>query len=319
MELITREQIRIEKRGDIFDSFDFLSTQATYFGRIQEGERIASFIEKHYWGGFFRSLTFTSAPNQDADFTNRLPAFVKSSLPQIDFISQPFSTAIFPCIPPGAIGIPFGTYCVDLRQNADAIFRKIHSKHRNVIRSAEKKGVLIKCGVEYLETAYQVISNVYKRQGLEFYSIESLKKLSQALTDRLQIWVALFEDNIQAAAFLVAEKNRAFYLYGGTIESSVTGSMNLLHWKAICTLQQQGLQAYDFLGARINVDPESKFAGIQKFKERFGGEFQQGAIWKYPIRKWKFFLFYTLMKVRNLMKEGLFKGDTIDQEIRKWR
>ena len=61
-------------------------------------------------------------------------------------------------------------------------------------------------------------------------------------------------------------------MYGGSIEKPHTGAMNLLHWECIKYFKSKGVKKYDFVGARDSVDEDSKIKGIQRFKERFGGE-----------------------------------------------
>ncbi len=47
------------------------------------------------------------------------------------------------------IAAPYGTYIIDLTQPEETLWSNLHSKHRNVVRNAMKKGVEIRSGMEH--------------------------------------------------------------------------------------------------------------------------------------------------------------------------
>jgi FemAB family. len=79
-------------------------------------------------------------------------------------------------------------------------------------------------------------------------------------------------------------------------------------------MKEHNVKAYNFVGARINEDPNSKYHAIQHFKKGFGGEMREGYLFKTIINKSKYKLFYKLRALKNRD----FVGDVIDQEFHKW-
>jgi lipid II:glycine glycyltransferase (peptidoglycan interpeptide bridge formation enzyme) len=88
--------------------------------------------------------------------------------------------------------------------------------------------------------------------------------------------------------------------------------MNLLQWEAIRLFHEQGVQQYDFFGARIDPEKGSKIEGIMNFKKRFGGKLIQGYQWKFAFHPIKYSLYSVAASVRN-------GGDLVDQESSKFK
>ena len=86
-------------------------------------------------------------------------------------------------------------------------------------------------------------------------------------------------------------------------------------------MKEKGVKYFSFVGCRINEDENSKFHGIQRFKERFGGELKQGYLFKLDFNPFRHCLFNFLLAFRNLIKGNhkfVIQKDIIDQEIHKW-
>ena len=76
----------------------------------------------------------------------------------------------------------------------------------------------------------------------------------------------------------------------------------------------RSVRKYSFVGCRIQEDADSKYHGIQRFKQRFGGELIVGKMFKVILNPGKYRLFQILQK----MKNGYWVQDVVDQEIGKW-
>lgn len=107
-----------------------------------------------------------------------------------------------------------------------------------------------------------------------------------------------------------------YYLYGAGINHPVPGSSHLLQWATIKKMKQAGVQYYNFVGCRIDEDPESKYHSIQHYKQGFGGELRECYLFKQTIRKYKKNFFDLMMKIKN---NGSPMLDIIDQELDKWK
>lgn len=225
------------------------------------------------------------------------------------------ATALFDCFPKNSFRIPFGSHVINLRFSEEEIWKNIHSKHRNSIKRAEKAGVIIKTEGDSLIDDYVKMDNItWKRSGRLGYGKQFFKNIVDGLKEEAVIAIAYKENVPQAGAVFFVNKQMAYYMYGTSIDHPEPGSANFLHWEMIKLFKKIGVIRYSFVGCRINEDVESKYHGIQRFKERFGGELVQGYMWKVILNKNKYFFFRKLYK----MKNGRELTDIIDEEIGKW-
>jgi len=227
-----------------------------------------------------------------------------------DMVIPATTNTIFRTYPDGADAAPYGSLIIDLTQPEETLWSNLHSKHRNVIRNAIKKGVEIRSGTEYLDTSYALVRDTLKRSALDFMSYKALTRYVHSLKDNVKILVADFQGTMQGCAVIPFSDHSAYYVYGGSISEPLTGAMNLLQWEAIRQLRNLGVKRYDFVGARINPEKGSKQDGLMMFKERFGGKLSRGYIWKYSLHPLKYFTY-------NLAIRFLRGGDIVDAERHK--
>jgi hypothetical protein len=223
----------------------------------------------------------------------------------------PASTnTLFRTFPAGAVAAPYGSHIVDLTENEESLWKKVHSKHRNVIRNAQKAGVQIYCGIGYLESAHEMIKETLRRSRLPFISLASLQRLVKSLDENVEILVAEHEGVMQGCAVVPFSKYSAYYVYGGSRAKPMTGAMNLLHWEAMRRFQALGVERYDFVGTRVGPEKGTKQEGLAMFKERFGGQLHRGYIWKYAFNRFSYMAYQLATR--------LFRGgDIVDQEKSK--
>jgi lipid II:glycine glycyltransferase (peptidoglycan interpeptide bridge formation enzyme) len=227
-----------------------------------------------------------------------------------DMIIPATTNTIFRTYPDGADAAPYGSFVIDLTQPEETLWNKFHSKHRNVVRNAAKKGVEIRSGIEHLKTAFELVRDTLKRSDLGFVNYAELERLVLGLGEHVKIFIAEHQGVAHGCAVVPFSGYGAYYLYGGSISNPVSGAMNLLQWEAIRMLRNLGVKRYDFVGARINPEKDSKQEGLMKFKERFGGQLARGYMWKCPIRPLKYAIY--CRAVRHLRG-----GDIVDQERHK--
>ncbi len=246
--------------------------------------------------------------DEEKIFLNNVVKYFKSI--GIDMIIPATPNTIFRIYPDGAIVAPYGTYIINLINNEDILWNNLHSKHRNVIRNAIKKGVQIKYGLEYLNMAYDMINKTLKRSKLTFMSYKNFKKLLLGLDNNVNIFGAFYKGTMQGCAVIPFSLYSAYYLYGGSISKPLTGSMNLLHWEAIRLFKKRRVKRYDFFGVRKNPEKGSKQYGLKMFKERFGGQLVQGYMWKSSFKPVNYAIYSLLVKL-------LRGGDIVDNECHK--
>ena len=237
----------------------------------------------------------------------------------VDVIVPATFSSLFQVVPEGALAAPYGNVVIDLTQSEERLWQAVHHKHRNVVRNAIKQGVTIRSGVEHLETAYRLTlasfmrsarSPVQRRRVAARMDYAEFRRLVDGLGEYVKVLVAEHQGVPQSAAVMPYSGHSAYYLHGGSVEKPLTGASNLLQWEAIRMFRQLGVQRYNFFGVRVAPDPGSKAEGIRKFKERFGGQFVSGLMWKFPLHPAKYLLYELAARIRN-------GGDVVDQERRR--
>ena len=168
----------------------------------------------------------------------------------------------------------YGSSVLDLTQNEDAIFSNIHSKHRNVIRRAQKENVQIleDTSEQGIYDFQKITIETYARSNKSSLKVEYLLRYFFALnkTNRIKIFFAKHDGIIQAGAIFIISDNISIYWHGGSINNCILGSSNLLQWEAIRYFKKNGIARYDFGGCSFGEDEKS--ISINRFKDRFGGE-----------------------------------------------
>jgi hypothetical protein len=227
-----------------------------------------------------------------------------------DMVIPATTNTIFRTYPDGAVSAPYGTYIIDLKQTEETLFGNFSSSHRRKVRLATKKGVQIKSGIEYMDTAYELVRDTFKRSKLGFMSQKAFTRYVRGLEENVKILVADYNGVVQGCVVIPFSNHSAYYVYGGSIPEPITGATNLLHWEAIRQFRNLGVRYYDFVGVRINPAKGSKQEGLMMFKERFGGQLIQGYMWKYAIHPLKYAIY-------NLAVRLLRGGDIVDHEHNK--
>ena len=279
---------------------------------------LVGYIKKKY---LFRWINLPSEPFQPmgaekSNVKDFLDSFVElCRYIHIDWIGPTGATALFSEAPSDSISIPFGSHVIDLQEEVDYLWQKVHSKHRNVIRNSEKKGVrIVQGGKELIKDYVSLDVETWKRSGKQSVIEGYLTELVDAMPDEVKIYMAYYENVPQSGAVFLQNSQMSYYLFGASANSPLTGANNLLHWVAINDAKKNGIKKYSFVGCRINEDEDSKYHGIQRFKARFGGELKEGKMFKVIISSPKYNLYRQMVKLKT-KKE--YK-DIIDQELHKW-
>lgn len=259
-----------------------------------EGRRLSNSLESNFTEGFIEELG-------KQNFSHR--------------ICQAENFAIFSSAPNKAKYAPFGTYYLDLEAADESeLFSKLHPKHRNVIRNAEKSGVQLLYGPEVLGDFYELYQATTRRSGMFCWKFDYFEKLISALGDNILCGAAYFEGKACGALVMPFTKFAAFYLYGATPdEREVNGAMNFLHWKTIEMMKRNGVARYDFVGARLGNLEGTPYQGIQMFKMRFGASLESGVLWKLDLKPKICSLFDNMAKVKLKLKGMHPPKDIIDQ------
>ena len=248
-------------------------------------------------------------------FLDKLVLFLIKEF-KIQWVNITPASAFFYDYPTISSRIPFGSHVINLKLTEEELWNNIHPKHRNGINRSEKVNIETKFGgIELLNEYISLEKETWLRSGIDVNSKESAKNYFNFFPDKIIIAIAYFNGIPQGGGVFFYDKFMSYYMLGATINKPETGAMNLLQWKAIKYMKNIGVNEFSFVGCRINEDLDSKFHGIQRFKERFGGELRVGFMFKVVTKKFYYLLFRFLVKI----KFGKTMEDAIEQEINKWK
>lgn len=319
MKIVKRvNEVKITQKLPIVCSKEYLSSLSDLFGYFlgyYKGEicfLVPFIIRKKFFFKYleFQCETVVISENDDFSEVEFLELVIKNLKESyfVDFISQATTNSVFNHYPKMADFAPFGSYILDLSKSTDDLWKHIHSKHKNVIRRAIKNNVTIKIEHTYNHDIYNAIEYTLSKNSIFFFSEHQMKLLASRLDSNILFVGSYHNDILQSGAIIVYNQKGAYYFWGGGYENIPLGSNNLLQWEIIKSLKDLGVEKYNFVGARVGDTVDKKLKGIQLFKKRFGPKLIKGYIWRYPIVKWKYKLFYILYYIKNK------KGDIVEQE-----
>ena len=163
------------------------------------------------------------------------------------------------------------TFILDIEQNTDAMWKKMHTLRKRMIRKAQKFGLKIirsEGTNEEIKIFYNMLKRVFsKSKMLPPHPLSLYKSIVYNLNqiERLLILSAVFNDKVIATSFFVYDNKMIYFLSGASSEEAYkTGANTLIHWEAIKFAVENGIAEYDLGGKGI--------PSIDKFKASFGGE-----------------------------------------------
>lgn len=238
----------------------------------------------------------------------------------IQWVGSTENQAMFDTTPADCVWIPFGSHVIDLSLETEQLWSNLHSKHRNVIRKAQRDGLTIKKGnsKELLKEYLKLDEETWKRSNSVSNTEQLAKSMLENAPENTTIYIIYRENIAQGGAIFFWNTCRSYYIFGASIDKPSAGAMNALHWQAIQDMKANGVREYSFVGCRINEDVDSKIHTIQRFKERFGGPVRRGFMFKCIFNK-SLYRIYCSLKYIKENKGKKYPLDIIDQELPKWK
>ncbi len=228
------------------------------------------------------------------------------------------NTARFQSYPKGAYTILSGNHIIDLTLSEEELWSKMHSKHRNTVRRGEKAGMELVLGGEELAEQYTPLSNeTYARSGKGADSSNYYKMLVRHLENRSLISLISKEGELQAGGMFLYSKAAAYYLHGASIGRPEPGSTNFMLWSVVMEMKAKGVREFSFVGYHVGAEEGSKLDGIQKFKERFGGELESCYSFRYVQKPFFYKLYCLAMQIKAKKPFKKYK-DAIDEQIESY-
>lgn len=303
---------------NFFFNKEYLDTQSNENGILNfEGYRVAYYIKRK---GIFSKLCFTSpivsetgegiALSEHTRVLDGLIELIRAL--NVDYIAQPMAHVFFDCIPKGAIGIKWSSPVVSLEDEPDDILSAMHQKHRNVIRKAGKSNVCVDFNTD-VEVIHKLISSTMKKQGRSAVSLSILRSLKDHCGKNVFFVSCKIDNMLQGVAVIPYDKNKGYYLYGGSSLKTMPGALNYMHYKIMLKLKSLNISSYDLMGYRLAGTNDNKIIGIQRFKTRFGATLEDGYTWKYILNPKKYKVQVFLFKLKGFLQRKPYLGDIIDQ------
>jgi hypothetical protein len=167
------------------------------------------------------------------------------------------------------------TYVIEYLCDLDRVWAEMRENQRREIRKAEKRGIVVeRCNTEIVA---ENLAKTYGRQGLQCPAkTQPLRLIHQAAqqNDAGECFAARDANGrVHAAAMLVWDRKRAYYLAGGgdpTLRTS--GATALLLWKMM-QFSSGRTAVFDFEGSQIPA--------VERFFRAFGAS----QVWYHEISK----------------------------------
>lgn len=229
-----------------------------------------------------------------------------------DVIIPPTTNAIFRTFPRFSIAAPYGTYRIDLGLSEDALWQRIQRITCQNIKKALALGVTIRPVEGALEEVYNLVRGTFKRTGHPFMNKKTFLEYLDGLGMHGCVLGGYYNGRLETCVVYGYSRHSAYAIYGGNRADMAPGANKLLHWAAMQYFKRRNVRRYDFVGARIDPEPDSKAAGINSFKRRMGGELVKGYMWKVALHPLRSLIYSLAVRIAR-------GGDIVDKESHKLR
>lgn len=152
----------------------------------------------------------------------------------------------------------------------ETIWDNIHSKNRNMIRKAEKNGIVIEHdkGMELFDKFIEIYNATMQKDNAEeyyYFKRPFYESIHNDLFDNYEIFYARLEDKIIAMSIMIFANGRLnYHLSGSDIEYRNLAPSNLLLYKAAVWGCEQGFMTFH-LGGGVGSGEDN----LYKFKAAF--------------------------------------------------
>ena len=161
------------------------------------------------------------------------------------------------------------TIAMDL-SSPETIWENIHSKNRNMIRKAEKNGIVIKHGkgMDLFDRFIEIYNATMDKDNAEeyyYFKRPFYESIHNDLNEHYEMFYAEYEGKIIAMSIMIFANGRLnYHLSGSDVEYRNLAPSNLLLYEAALWGQEQGMKTFH-LGGGVGSGEDSLF----KFKAAF--------------------------------------------------
>ena len=161
------------------------------------------------------------------------------------------------------------TVAMDLTSE-EVIWKNIHSKNRNMIRKAEKNGIVIKHGqgLELFDDFIKIYNATMDKDNAEayyYFKPEFYKSIHEDLKDNYEMFWAEYEGKIIAMSIMIFANGRLnYHLSGSDLQYRNLAPSNLVLYKAAMWGMEKGMNTFH-LGGGVGSGEDN----LYKFKIAF--------------------------------------------------
>jgi hypothetical protein len=201
----------------------------------------------------------------------------------------------------------FNVAIVGLDRTEDDLWENVGQHHRRQIKKALRSDLVFE-EREDLEDFVPLLKKSYEPTPQKLPNTNYIRHLHDNLRKKQQSRIFLVSENERplASALITRLGNTAYYAFGGTQPNSL-GAGNLLHWKIMLQMKNEGVTRY-VLGevAKEADSSNTKFSvGISRFKRGFGSYDAESRSAFYVFRKGHHQLWKTLKRLTRVDKRKL--------------
>jgi FemAB-related protein (PEP-CTERM system-associated) len=167
---------------------------------------------------------------------------------------------------------------IDISTGTDVLWESIGPKVRNLVRKAEKSGLVVHEGTSprQVDAFYDVFAENMRDLGTPVYTARFFREIVKMFPDSIRLSIVEAGRKVAAAGMCVIHNGVAEMHWAASRRAMRAQSPNmLLYWEAIAHFSRQGLHSFCF--GRSSED-----SGPYRFKKQWGAT-PQPLAWEYSL------------------------------------
>jgi FemAB-related protein (PEP-CTERM system-associated) len=166
---------------------------------------------------------------------------------------------------------------IELSRDPEEVWNAFTSKHRNNIRSAQRKGfTTVVGGAEHLDSFYEVLSESWRSLGTPLYAKSYFQEIVEKMAGSISIFLILHQGKPVGTAFNGLHRQTVEGMWAGTTAEYRRSDANyVLYWDMIKHYCENGFTRFHL--GRSTVD-----SGAEAFKKKWLAHGSQ-LYWQYVL------------------------------------
>jgi len=178
------------------------------------------------------------------------------------------------------------TYLIDLRPPLDDILRRVDRSARTGTRTSRRRGVSVVPAEssEEVQAFRRALARTLRQGGLTIpLPSDYLDRLHRLrASSAAHVSVAKHDGRVIGGHLILSLGDPAIYYQAATSERSLR-SGDLLTWQCVEAAKELGHEWLDMLSVEVDPPPNSREAGIRRFKAKWGGSLVSTPVYAYRL------------------------------------